>query len=337
VRGLSQSIIITGQAHWCRELATGLKEYADLDVGLAPFDGVRDAASLPAWLTLARSELILVVGFRPGARTVRGYLFDLAFALVQRLGPRKRVIYYWIGTDVKRALQDAESGRRTRRFRLAAARSSHFAGSSPVAKDLEQLGLQSVVVDFPWLGMPASPEPPPMPPRFTVLSYVPDLRFELYGGRQLLESARALPRVPFLIAGGTGEWAAGEAPENVRFLGWQADMSPWYAAASCVVRMVEHDSIGGTVIEALAYGRTAVYSLLLEHTTHVPFGDVPRLVDALKALDEGYAGPSASPDLDAAAWAFRHFDPEHLFRALAAQLLDRVPRASDGATAGRRP
>ncbi len=177
-------------------------------------------------------------------------------------------------------------------------------------------------MDFPWTGAVTAAEPPALPERFTVLTYIPDARPAFYGAGQVLAAARALPHIHFLVVGGSGPWAT-ECPTNLEFLGWQKDMEPWYAAASCVVRMVEHDSIGGTVGEALSRGRTVVYSRPLEHTVFVPFDDAEALVGALDGLAADYE--HADLDLEATAWAREFFDPGRRFRRLAEALGEGCP------------
>lgn len=316
----ASAIVLTGQGRWVRELADGLQHYAGLAVGTAPFDRAAQALRPSAWRMIAGARTVVAVGFRPGAGTVRGILFDTAFALMRSLGPRERTIYYWIGSDVHNMLLDLKRGRPTRRLKRALETCEHFAGSRVLARELADAGIVAELVDFPWLGIPDDAGPLPLPARFTVLSYVPDARPAFYGGPQLCEAARALPSAEFLIVGGTGAWAT-DTPPNMRFLGWQEDMRSCYAASACVVRLVEHDSIGGTVVEGLAYGRPAVYSQPLEHTIHVTFGDVSRLVEVLRTLADGYAGTSTPPDVVASAWAIREFEPREDFEYLAARLL----------------
>lgn len=329
LRDLSRSIVLTGQGHWCHDLASGLQRYASIRVSARPFDHAFRALNPSSWASLARADLVVIVGFRPGARTMRGFLFDSAFSIVQRFGPRKRIIHYWIGTDVERTLRDVREGRITGRFRSAVARRDHLAGSSALAADLAVAGIVAEVVDFPSVGIPADIVPPPMPHKFTVLSYVPDSRSEFYGGPQLLDAARALPSVKFQIVGGSGAWAACP-PENLRFLGWREDMRPCYTSASCLVRLVGHDAIGGTVLEALAFGRLVVYSRPLEHTTYVSFGDTKRLIEVLGEFEREYAGASSPPDVEASAWVLHHFGPVRLFGQLAARLLEYLPQSGTG-------
>ena len=316
MRDLSQSIVLTGQGHWCRVLAEGLERWADVRVGTVPFDSIKQALHASAWRALLHAETVVLVGFRPGAATVRGRAFAAAFGLVRRHSVYPlRVIQYWIGTDVMRALAAARDGN-TGALMREASTNEHIAGSPPLAHDLATIGIDAEVIDFPWSEALSAAAIPPMPERFTVLSYVPDARPEFYGGPQILEAARALPDVQFLIVGGTGKWTAG-TPGNVRILGWQEDMEPWYAAASCVVRMVEYDSIGATVAEALTRGRTVVYSRPFDHTLFVAHGNAVALGATLRTLADAY---DRRPDTGAAAWAREYFDPERRFKRLAERI-----------------
>jgi len=316
MQDLSHSIVLTGQGHWCRVLAEGLERWAEVRVGTAPFDSAAQALNASAWRTLSHAETVVLVGFRPGAQTVRGRAFTAAFGLVRRHSSHPiRVIQYWIGTDVFRALAAARSGAARALIREAGA-NEHIAGSPPLARDLATIGIEAEVIDFPWSGALPAVSIPPMPERFTVLSYVPDARREFYGGPQVLTAAHALPDVEFLIVGGTGSWAT-NAPGNVRFLGWQHNMEPWYAAVSCVVRMVEYDSIGATVAEALTRGRTVVYSRPFDHTLFVAHGDADGLITALRELADAY---DRRPDAEAASWAREYFDPERRFKRLAERI-----------------
>lgn len=316
-------IVLAGQGRWSRALEAGLAEYAGLEVAVVPFDGLRDAASPRTWRTLASADTIVRVGFRPGAATWRGRALDAAFALLGALSGRHATVYYWIGSDVHKAAADLRAGRDVRRFRRLVASGRHMAGSEPLRDDLAAIGIDAEIVDFP--SKVAQPEGalPGMPERFTVLTYIPDARAAFYGGPTVLQAARELPDVRFVVMGGVGSWAP-DAPENVEFAGWVADPAPLHGASSCVVRMVEYDSIGGTVAEGLLFGRPVIYSRPLEHTIQVPFGDADALVEAIAALRDRHAAGELAPDAQAARWARERFDPAMRFRDLAAAIVGPV-------------
>lgn len=316
-------IVLVGQANWVRSLAQGLSE-AGLPVEGAPLQSARQALSVRTWLKVARSRVILRVGFRPGARTWRGRAFDLALAVFKG---RATVCCYWIGTDVMHLLADTEAGMRVSRWRApATAIRHHLAGSEPLQRELAEVGIESRLVGFPWRTV-TPPDPlPAMPPQLTVLSYVPDARSHFYGGPVIVEAARRLPHVVFLVMGGVGSWCR-DVPANLQFLGWVDDPAAVYGRSSCVVRMVEHDSIGGTAVEGLIFGRRVLYSQPLAHAVIIS-GTVESLVDALQAADDDRREGRLSADAMASGWARREFDHHARFRHLA-EYLRSVARPSE--------
>lgn len=310
-----RGIVLIGQGGWVRSLATGLAS-AGLNVRTAPLDSVRQAADVRTWLEVARAAHIVRIGFRPGANTWRGRAFDLALAVVRR---GARVSCYWIGTDVMTFAADVTSGARVAAWRSPALSiDHHLAGSEPLRIELAALGISSQVLGFPWRTVEAPTELPPLPDDFRVVSYVPDGRAEFYGGPVLMEVARRMPSVWFEIMGGSGSWAA-DPPPNVQFLGWVDDPARLYATSSCVVRLTEHDSIGGTAVEGLLFGRPVLYTQMLDHTVKVDMTTESveaALATLLARRDEG----RLVPDQEAARWARTAFDHVARFEALAACL-----------------
>lgn len=315
----SDRIVLVGQGYWAEQLAEGLQLYEGLETSVVALDHVGDAASLAPWIQLARARVLVRIGFRPGARTVRGLAFDWLLELVGLFPPRKIEACYWIGTDARLASRDVHEGVATRRFRRLAHRLRHFAGSSWVASELAAIGINAETVDFPWTGMPDGIDPPPMPTQFTVLTYMRDSKPEEFGASSVLAAARNLPDVRFLIMGAVGSWAV-DPPHNVEFLGWQDDTAKWYAAASCVVRLKPHDSIGGTAVEGLGYGRPVIYTQPLEDTIQVTYGDQAGFEAVLRVLYERHRRGELKPDTETARRLQERWSAERLYADVAAAL-----------------
>ena len=91
-------IVLIGVGTWCRHLQVELESVSDLDVA------VRAPRSVTT-LARERADLVVRVGMRPDARTVRGRAFDLAW---NRSVPVERSVTYWIGTDVYDTVHDVE-------------------------------------------------------------------------------------------------------------------------------------------------------------------------------------------------------------------------------------
>jgi len=320
-------VLLVGQGRWARVLCEGLSEYAGgaTQCQVWSLDTPRQALSLVGVTAALRSDVVVRVGFRPGAHTPYGIGFDLLWRILLGLNRRARAFVYWIGTDVQDTLRDSRSGRSMRRLNRILRRARSIAGSDRLATELAEVGVEAKLVPFPG-GLGHAPEKAaPLPEVFTVLSYIPDARPVFYGGPQILEAARALPHARFLVAGGSGTWTD-SAPPNVEFLGWIDDMPTALDGSTAVARMVEHDSIGGTAIEALLHARHLVYSYDLPHAIHVEFGDTSALIAALAELEQSDASHALRPNTEGRAWALVEFDRERRFRVLASAFTEEVSR-----------
>lgn len=172
--------------------------------------------------------------------------------LLLRFG-RSPVVMHWVGSDVTYALAVARRGKLSQRLLKGPV---HWAEAPWTAAELASLGVAAAIVPLVPARLPESV--PPLPPRFTVLSYLPDSRAAFYGRDTVFALASALPQVRFLVAGGTGR--AQTAPPNVEFLGWLTQMAPVYAESTVLLRLPEHDGLSFMVLEALTAGRHVIWN-----------------------------------------------------------------------------
>lgn len=315
-------VLFVGQGVWANLLCEGLSAQGDGRIHCTawPFTTPAGAISLRSFLSALQSDVIVRVGFRPGAHTPYGIGFDLLWQLLVSLNRKARLFVYWIGSDVLDTLTDVQGGKSTRRLRRILRRAHSIAGSQRLVDELAEADICAKHVPFPG-GLIRAPENvAPLPDSFTVLSYIPDDRFHFYGGHDVLSAARSLPNVRFMIVGGYGRWAR-DVPFNVTFLGWRDDMPSLLQRSSAVIRLVEHDSVGGTAAEALLYARHLIYSYELPHSIHVKFGDRKALVAALAALDEAHNKGALMPNTTGREWALVEFDRKKRFDLLARTLL----------------
>jgi len=180
----------------------------------------------------------------------RGWLYRLA----KRLGVP--VIMYWQGTDVLSARkyfsqhpQDLQSG------------FIHWAVAPWLVEELKALAIEAQFMPFPFKSVATylAQEPPPLPDRFSVLTYLSDSRPSFYGWEHILRLAEALPELPIQVIGATGNFAS-HYPANIHFAGWVADPLPFFRDNVVLVRMPEHDGYPATVEEALALGRYVIWT-----------------------------------------------------------------------------
>ncbi|MEM4217460.1 MAG: hypothetical protein QXZ09_05515 [Candidatus Methanomethylicaceae archaeon] len=272
---------------------------------------------LKLWSRLSKSDIWVRVGFRPGSPSAKGLLFDTFWWFLQK-HHQILTVYYWIGTDVLKASEDIKRSRLTPFFR-ASLNSVHLAGAPWLAQELRAIGVPALCVLFP--GKLPTTSVPPLPNIFTVGSYIPDSRFEFYGGPSVYEAARRLPFVRFLIWGGLGSWVSRPLP-NLRFLGWVTDTAQVYAQASVILRLVKHDALGGSVREGLAMARHVIYTYHVPHTLYVPFHDREALIALLEELYQRHQSRQLGLNLEGRAYALEAWNPRKLTEILIRTLLD---------------
>lgn len=133
---------------------------------------------------------------------------------------------------------------------------------------------------------------------------------------RMIEVARALPDVTFIVAGDGPLQAEmrSEAPDNVRFLGWRADIENVYSAANVVLLTSDNEGMPVTLIEAALCGVAAVATdvgstgeVVLEGRTGSTVApQAAALADALRRLLSN-VGRCEEMGLAARAWAEKAF------------------------------
>lgn len=238
----SQSIAVVGAANWI-DVAAGLLRRAGLKA-----DTIRvDHRWVPLRILVSRRFLSARVAHMVWGGDVRASL--VAGSLL-----RKQLVWHWIGSDVVHYARGRGLMQHLRRHLATQRVAVHLADSPELAQELKALGIEASVCRL----LPDSIEADVLPPpdRFRVLSYWFDDRRTFYGGDLILELARRMPDVEFLIAGAYGKGAP-HVP-NVTFLGRLTDMEPVYRKIAVFLRLPEHDSLSAMILESLARGRYVV-------------------------------------------------------------------------------
>lgn len=196
-----------------------------------------------------------------GGSLTSGRLHRL-LAFLSKFRPKK-LLMYWTGSDVLRALHDLEEQRNQKTL---PEKIVHIAAAPWLADELGGAGFQAMFISLsavPFVRIDLSKEVPPLPKEFTVLTYVPDSAVSLYGGEHVKSLARDFPMIKIKILASTGGWWP-DPPPGVQFLGWVGDPRELYVQSTVLIRMAAHDAIGGMVQEALSYGRHVIWSYPLD-------------------------------------------------------------------------
>jgi hypothetical protein len=265
---------------------------------------------------------IMRVGYRAGATTARGRLFDAYWSLLRRSMRTAVACHYWLGTDVLDTLEEARA-ETLRREVIASIRDDlHLADAPWLASELESVGIHAVTAHVP-VPHRAPAVPPPLPDEFSALTYLPENRFDFYGGDAILDAARRLQDVRFDVVGCADE-PARHAPPNIRWHGWVTDMPHYYAATTVVVRIPRHDGLGETVVEGLLNARHVVYTHEVPFVRTVSPATPEALVTELAALRDAHLAGRLQPNLAGREYALVEFDEARLADHLAAVLRSRA-------------
>ena len=192
-----------------------------------------------------------------GGRVSMGKFLAAARAL-----NKQKLVMFWCGSDVLEAREEFRQGK----MESWIADKIHWAGAPWLAEEVRCLGLRCEYVPTTWV--PTVSHLDDFPGRFSVLAYLPDAaRVNLYGIDQVLEVARALPKIDFTIVGlQPGQTL--DAPANVALHGRIANLEPFYRNATLIWRPTRHDGLSFMALEALARGRYVIWSYPFSTAIH---------------------------------------------------------------------
>jgi hypothetical protein len=167
---------------------------------------------------------------------------------------QRRVVKHWVGSDVLRVRESVVQEQN------ASGLLEHWAVAGHLVDELAEAGISATAVP---LSAVDSVAPTPLPPApLTVLSYLPNRKFDFYNGATVLSLASRFPDVRFLIVG--GDDTDHVSSKNVEFLGYQREMDSIYARSHVLLRLPVHDGLSYMVLEALDHGREVIWNLPFE-------------------------------------------------------------------------
>jgi glycosyltransferase involved in cell wall biosynthesis len=231
--------IVVGFDYYARYLANLMKERSDR-WRLSAYPSSRLGTARALWAMRNADALISFGGPGPDA------------ALTEAADARNiPVTVIWAGTDVLVAKASP--------FEMAITKRSGFDNISDgpwLVDELEELGIHSIYL--PVTAVEVSASPAPFPPRFRVLTYLPEPRRTFYGELRVYDIARAMPDVEFVVIGNGRRNPI--APSNVTFLGHVSDVAGQIDRSTVILRLPEHDGKSMLVLETLARARHVVWT-----------------------------------------------------------------------------
>jgi len=204
---------------------------------------------------------------------------------------RKKIIIHWVGSDV---FQLFKSKKWVLLTKLTSKLVDKQLTVSPWLKEeLSCFGVHTQIVPIvPHVRQKVSK----LPEEFTVLAYLPEKRYDFYGGHIVEKLSDMFPSIRFFILANDGR--NHKKRKNIKYLGSisHVKMSQIYKKTTVLIRMPIHDGLSNMVIEALAQGRYVIYSKNFPHCFHAKnFEDAKDHITNLYEVNEpNYAGAEFS-------------------------------------------
>jgi len=202
------------------------------------------------------------------------------FPFLKILG--KKIIVHWVGSDVLGLLTRRKMrvlNRFTKNFV-----DEHLACSSWLYKELASMGVESKVVPLvPHL----KPNVLPLPDEYALLAYLPEKRYDFYGGKIVERLADEFLTVKFLIVGNDG--SNRKRRSNIEYLGYipHKEMPQIYRKVRGLIRMPLHDGMSMMVLESLLHGRYVIYSRKFPYCFHAcNFEEAKRYVSEIMKMSQ---------------------------------------------------
>jgi hypothetical protein len=293
-------VLLTGLPYFAHRSARYLTEYSPASDRFIPVDLKTGRGQARFLLEVPSADAV----FCHWGTLIRSRALELAFRL------RKRVVQFWMGTDVLDALEVAESGAAYPPYIHDCV---HVCEGPWTRDELATIGVRAEVAPLaPMTSIAPDASEISAPASFSVLGYVGRDREDFYGLPQYIRLAEDFADVPFTIAGIDSAPVA--LPPNLQLLGWTDEEFRLYRDCAAYVRIPEHDGYSYSVREALTWGRHVVTSYPYPHCLYA--SDYESLRAHVDTLKTRFDGGGLDPNLEGRDFVLREFDNGTVVRGL---------------------
>lgn len=163
--------------------------------------------------------------------------------------PDIRIVIWWVGTDVLRAIQPGYNARAVNNLAF-----KHICVSSGLQRELKSVGIQADIVTL--IPEVHKYRKVPLPTgRYTVGIYMPSTKTVYRWGdcKRIIENT---PYIKYIIYGNKSPMSG--LPKNATAVGWVEDTSHILKKCNCLLRLTSHDGFPQSIIEATLMGRAVI-------------------------------------------------------------------------------
>lgn len=232
------------------------------------------------------------------------------------LAPAVKVVHL-IGTDLYQMSNLSKSFMQVYRHFLNGKYDYTFTEYKETQKEAKELGLQTEILALP----PRKYfDVTPLPEKFTVAVYAPEVNQALYNIDLMYKVAKELPKVEFKFFGNPKRLGQDPDIKNIAHVGYVGDMAEFIKDCSCLLRITTHDGLPQSVLEFLSAGRRVIFN---HDFKYVNLAEKKLSVMALvKAIKEEMEQPL---NIEASKWIRKNFSKEK-FKEKIYSLLEYDPK-----------
>ncbi len=209
---------------------------------------------------------LFLLPFAKGVISLNG-VSDKSKTLSAALFFKKKIIMQWQGTDTTIALDRKKDGTI---FSDYLENSIHFSDAPWLQEEVELLGYNCENLLFKHVKVSRNST---KRNKIQFMSYVAESRQAFYGMKEIITMAENFPDIVFKIVG--TQKSDYDLPVNVKCLGWvkEREFAEILKESSTFLRLVEHDGLSASCIEALGYGCDVVWSLPWKYAEKFNLGE----------------------------------------------------------------
>ena len=231
--------IFFGYEYFCKKLVNQLTEYDKENKYIFVSTNTFFNKLLAVYEILISNNIFIIGGSIYGSKII-----DLALLF------NKKIFIEWVGTDILIASENYNKD--------YIKKCIHLCEVGWTQEELKQIGINAKICDIVTISSDECNNHKICDDGITVFSYIAQNREDFYGIELILKLAELYPNVKFRIAGTTGVNC--KQLNNVKYLGWINNMNVEYDNCDIFMRLVQHDGLAFSVIEALSRGKWVIYS-----------------------------------------------------------------------------
>jgi len=291
-----------------RVLMIGLPYFtSNVKLNLSRYDKSNKYIALNTYYRkIDKIRFLFLLPFCHSVYSINGTI-DHSFAISLALKLKKKVVFHWVGSDVKTAQKAYSENNYNKKF---IEKTIHLTDTPWYLNELEKIGIKAHFQ--PLIVLEKMEKKQSLPAMFSVLIYIPQNSQEFYGIHTLKSIAEKLPNIQFDVIG--TENPVIPMPKNVTFHGWVKNTHTYIQNACVCLRFPEHDGLSFFVLESLSLQRYVIYNQKLDFTIYAK--NENEIIEQLVRLKGEFDKGILNANTKASEWVEKNFSADNFIQLI---------------------